>query len=95
MSAWAQTGVKCVCVAVVTDGPAVQEVCTITAICSEPRGLFLYLEGYDAWRPMPDGSQTRRSWHVSAFRPVITKSQEQDVGLFVHHLESTPVGEDA
>jgi hypothetical protein len=33
--------------------------------------------------------------HVDGFRPLITKSQEQDVGLFVHHLESTPVGEDA
>jgi hypothetical protein len=80
----------------VTGGPAQREECTITSIdSSDPRGVYLYLQGYDEWRLQPDGSQKLWSWHVSAFRPLITGSQEQDVGLFTHHLESTPVGEDA
>lgn len=94
MSAWAKPGVKCVCVADETRRlndkglPPFRkgEVLTISDVAEWPGfGLMLYF--------VERGPE--QCGHIAGFRPVISKSQEQDVGLFVHHLESAPVGEDA
>lgn len=95
MSAWAKPGVKCVCVLGVKNGPALREVCTISAVEASKGKLWLYLEGYDAWRHFEDGRRERHSWCSTAFRPIVSRTEDQDISLFVHHLESTPVGEDA
>ena len=96
MSAWAKPGVKCVCI---HDGwwvafgpersgalPEVNGTYTIDSVVTGPDG--------DTYLVLAEFSPRDRFW-VERFRPLIAKSQDQDVGLFVHHLESAPVGEDA
>lgn len=100
MSAWAKPGVKCVCVGGgrkpgwperINDlgyrgKPKIGDICVVTGTSwVEPYGLFLKLEGYPR----------NQSFLAAAFRPLITKTQEQDVALFRHILDGLPVGEDA
>ena len=40
--------------------------------------------------PDPGGNL---GWGIEAFRPLITRTQEQDVALFRHLLDGLPVGE--
>lgn len=54
-----------------------------TGLGSETENPVIALRGFDGW------------YQVSNFRPLITKSQEQDVGLFVHHLDDVRVTERA
>lgn len=91
MSSWAKPGVKCVCVKeahVLVDGGYAPfrkgDILTISAsMVWHPYGLVLrFVEREDD------------HWgHVDGFRPIVNKTQEQDIALFTHHLEG--VGEDA
>lgn len=95
MSAWAKPGVKCVCIkggqlnsrgmTLVGSMPQVQNVYTITEVryCSRC-GVLLVLAEF------PDVGNGN-GWEATHFRPLITKTQEQDVGLFVHHLDRLEV----
>lgn len=86
MTSWAKPGVKCVCV--VRGGqwygnltlnepmerlPAFGEILTITSVAVTPGGVGLRFEEY------PDA---RLACHVDHFRPLVTRTQEQDVELF-------------
>lgn len=106
MSAWARPGVKCVCVATSHAAldlgfaaPIVGRVYTIREVLDGPRfsdgvidhGVRL-VEIVNP--PARFGTTTTEpAWVVAKFRPIITKTQEQDVAMFMQNL--TKVGEDA
>jgi len=93
VSAWARPGVKCVCVKnsvrTVNDlglPPFVKgQVFTITKVEESPiYGTLLYF----VERP--------RQWgHINGFRPLVTRTEQQDVALFHHLLTGKPVEVDA
>ncbi|MHA6731773.1 hypothetical protein [Devosia sp. A369] len=94
MSAWAKPGVKCVCIesndpnTIVPKHmwPMVNEVYTVHELWIDEAGdPFPVLEELD-----PNLVCT-----PDFFRPLITKTQEQDVALFRHILDGIPVEEDA
>lgn len=93
MSAWAKPGVKVVCIAdaigsVKSMGfPLFKkgQIFTIAFVDECSYGKFL---GFVEEHPLHTG-------HINGFRPLITKTQEQDLALFVHHLDGLPVGADA
>ena len=85
MSSWAKAGVKCVFIyeggghgTIVNDRgframPVCRQVYEISGVHQEePYGLFLSLVGF------PD----QQFFHISAFRPLVPRTQEQDVALF-------------
>lgn len=102
MSSWARPGVKCVCVdnlhrTRARENPVlvvgrVYEVTKVVSITGntvgpyrhERKGLVLagVLNPYD----VKDGA-----FALSRFRPLVTKTQEQDVAIFRHHLSDEPI----
>lgn len=91
---WAKPGVKCVCVnndGWYRDGTPFESdvrlngVYTIVEVITDSRGHV----GISLW-----GQPLGEYYNVTQFRPLITKSQEQDVALFRHHLDGLPVGAD-
>lgn len=85
MSIWAMPGVKCVCI---HEGPLPEsqplepgfwtpvrgEIYTISRIEHHPRGLGLVL------KECPTGET--QCFSVRRFRPLITRTQEQDMKIF-------------
>lgn len=90
---WAVPGAKCVCVdgAIPVDKryrsivqwiiglfarvPAKGEICLIRDVVREGGSLWLDLDGYEGWL-----------FEVQHFRPLITKTQEQDVQMILSLL---------
>jgi len=94
MSAWAKPGVKCVCVDgewqslstfCDTSGPKKDEVCTITAVRNHRGGVWVCIAGY----PQSE------LFDLPSFRPLVSRTQEQDLSIFLPLLTDLPVGEDA
>lgn len=108
MSAWAKPGVKCVCIRDDWKGfevyermgihvpsrlPMINEVLTINEVMDDLShvpgrvtsniGLTFVELGHD-W-----------GFALDCFRPLITKSQEDDVALFRSLLDALPIGESA
>lgn len=90
MSSWAKPGVKCVCVEPV-------EALVKGSVYTIERLLWA-----DAWGEMgvvilgyrsPDNKQG--GYRLSRFRPLITRTQSQDVELFRSLLTALPVGVEA
>ena len=109
MSAWAKPGVKCVCIdgrilpgRILTTPidltvPKKGQTYTIRWV-----GIFTWPDGASgvgvhleelARVPAPDGKVY--PFGLYRFRPLITKSQEDDVALFRSLLDALPVGESA
>lgn len=95
MSGWAKPGVKCVCIVgahgcwlgLDNKGPTVRPiqdgVYTITEIDRIAGRTYLTFAECD-------GSDC---FHIEAFRPLVMSTLDQDVALFIHHLDC--VGEPA
>ena len=92
MSTWAKPGVKCVCVKrgtwMIDDGssrpgPMFGEICTIHAV--ETSGTSIILEGY----------RTNIGYDITRFRPLVTRTQEQDLEQFIPLLSTKPHEVDA
>jgi hypothetical protein len=100
MSAWAKPGVKRVCVDasyIRGDMPlrvgGVYEIVRVGRPCGDGRGRYrrpqLVVALAETANPFsPDGS-----FAVERFRPLVTKTQEQDVALFRHLLAPKNVEE--
>jgi hypothetical protein len=96
MTSWAALGVKCVCIhdawqvrsGLVRAGglPRVDCVYAITDTAIGPDGeMYLQLAEFDVFK-----------WFwVERFRPLVTRTQDQDVELFRSLLTDLPVGVDA
>lgn len=90
---WAKPGVKCVCVD--ADSPPRSGIWlgdrlvagatyTIVAVTSSPLGL-VGVTLLEADTPNPCG------YWLARFRPLVTKTQEQDVAKFRHLLTPSPI----
>jgi len=87
MSAWAKPGVKCVCV---DDSPSIYGACdlevgriyVITARMETPFGVGINVAG---------ARSKALGFHLWRFRPLVTKTQEQDVAQFRHLLTPSPI----
>lgn len=108
MSAWAKPGVKCVCVGRpkstdfrgIIRVPDVYETLTI-------RDVFIGVlsDGTEAvtlrfseiQNPVVDTTHgmVERGYWAAHFRPLVTRTQEQDLALFTPILDSLPIREDA
>lgn len=95
MSAWAKPGVKCVCIAHgwpehemeeggVTRAPMPNEVLTVTEVIRN--GYLRFAE-----IPVVQAAGCELAWDVTAFRPLITRTQEEDLALFRDLLTDAPV----
>lgn len=96
MAHWAKPGVKCVCIdggSPNSDGarllgrwPITGQVYTVDGFSiDEYYGVVLL-----HLAEIPCAEQVRgvlRGWNAARFRPLITRTQEQDVSLFAHLLE--------
>lgn len=103
MSAWAKPGVKCVCVDDEPragtewrgDRPTVGAIYTIRSIFCGPAGglsaSFFELERSNSSKADYPGQLV--GYYLDRFRPIVTKTQEQDVAKFRHLL--TPNSVDA
>lgn len=95
-AAWAKPGVKCVCIdggsprsrgfALYGNYPVTDGVYTIDDVFPDVTGTGKVLLSLREF-PTDNGN----GWNLARFRPLITKTQEQDVGLFVHHLDRLEV----
>jgi hypothetical protein len=90
MSAWAKVGVKCVCIDFTPvficarphpADPVAGGVYTVTGIWHDEDGTFLQLAECDG----------DSGYEVSDFRPLVTRTQEDDVALFRDLLVSNEV----
>jgi len=101
MSSWARPGLKCVCIGdrwdrLLLDAfdvhrvPMMNEVLTVVAVTSENGKVGLQFDEI----PTPP-SNPRLAWLVSMFKPLITRTQEDDVALFRDLLTDAPVEVDA
>lgn len=92
---WAKPGVKCVCVDAKPNRlsdpvflmkwlPLEGEVYTIKDVVLHPRSVAVTLE---------ECSDDRLYCAIWRFRPVVSRSQEQDVALFTHLLDGLPIRE--
>ena len=111
MSAWAKPGVKCVCVVqpklcfdVLGAGhplsdygikaPVSNQILTIREVTYRRSGVgLLFVEIDNSAVPTAGGEEI--SFAVEKYRPLITRTQEQDIALFRHLLDRLPIGEDA
>lgn len=100
MSAWVRVGAKCVCVdnsAHRTDGAALLikgAVYTIRAIedCG-PHGFGLLLVEVVNSPVRYVSGFSEPVYRIDRFRPLVTKTQEQDLALFSHLLDGVSVPE--
>ncbi len=108
MSAWAKPGVKCLFVGggldKASDFPLLQgkpEHGVVYTIRDTKMGTRGHCKGELVLRlcetsVRPNGEAWEDAWlAVSTFRPLVTRTQEQDVALFTHLLEGKPVEVDA
>ena len=102
MSAWARPGVKVVCVDarqslgpnVLVEG-AVYEIAAVftSRINSVRRGYGDHLLVTLVGEANPYSSSG--GWMAERFRPIVTRTQEDDVALLLRLLTDLPVGEEA
>lgn len=108
---WAKVGAKCVCVDDAIRPPPNRMVEFIGGLDGLTEGRIytireIYIDPYsdevqvclnEIWRPThPDENFGRESgYSIDRFRPLITRTQEQDVALFRHNLNSAPQGVEA
>lgn len=108
MSSWAKPGVKCVCIASperVEAGrrkrpwgnfPSSGGIYTIRGSVFGSNGQhFILLEEVQNPPRLSTVGVVEWGFPVSGFRPLITRTQQQDVELFRSLLTDLPVGEDA
>ena len=96
MSSWARPGVKCVSLVTFRDltmgetGPVEGGIYTIRDVVPEPDGIcgLRFEEISNSPRGYADG-RDECTFNVTRFRPLIT--QEQDLALFRHLLNPSPV----
>lgn len=96
MSSWARPGVECVCISAgwlrgqgispwkwialkYLGLPVVGGQYVITQAGADSRGVYVKIKGWDVWI------------HAENFRPLVKRSQEQDVAMFRHLLKKQPV----
>jgi hypothetical protein len=102
MSSWARPGVKCVFVGVPSwakpdwrgiAAPSLHHVYTIRDVVLYEGSVLVRLA--EIVNPVIDldNGRAERCYPLICFRPLISKTQEQDVELFRHHLTGAPVGE--
>lgn len=90
MASWAKKGVECVCVArswwvhqtgekVPNAGPAYRETVVVMDVWVRPDDgrTVVRLKGHEGW------------FNVAGFRPMVRRTQEQDVALFASLLTET------
>lgn len=87
MNSWARRGARCVCIpgngrsadtadrSHKVDGPRKGDQVTVLSVEHEPHGVYLE---FAEWPCL--------TFRAAAFRPVVERSQEQDVAVFAHHL---------
>lgn len=104
MSSWAKPGVKCVCIRAFNypsnryQLPVKGQVYTVRNV--EPgEGVYAHAGPFirlvELTNPPHHSDGVEPSFQASFFRPLITKTQEDDVAMFRHHLAGTPAGVDA
>lgn len=94
LPAWAFRGARVVCIKACDDGPALRERCVISEVIDDARGPFApyaYIEGYDGWIAVSESKRKRTGYSVWHFRPLVTRSQEQDMAIFRPILDQVPV----
>lgn len=98
MSAWAKPGVKCVCVD--ADGSetlvhggvyTVRSTCVAGPLWADAGSVGLRL--YEIILPVDRLDGIEPGYRVSRFRPLVTRTQEQDLELFLPHLTDLRVRE--
>lgn len=91
MSSWAKVGAKCVCIDSAprntSEGfptwiPVEGEVYTILDIYHRADGKSGLI--------LVEQTDHRRFYEVSRFRPIVTRTQEQDVEMFVRLVDRVP-----
>lgn len=105
MSSWAKVGAKCVCV---DDGPphhSLPEGFSWGVGVAVRAGKVYEIRSVQTHRLLsvktiklagvPDRSGIDDGYDLSRFRPLITKTQEQDVSMFKSLLNKTPINETA
>lgn len=99
MTSWVRPGAKVVCAEGTFhnssgDLPVVGQVYTISWVGTwewfNATGVGVHLKEVNR---TPDVNGVVNPFGLRRFRPLVTKSQDQDIALFTHHLEG--VGEDA
>lgn len=105
MSAWAKPGVKCVCLVggSLIPGhppkhgyPDAGAVYTVSSFVHEDRwGRGKFIRIAELPNPWKLDQTYDAGWSVSRFRPLVTRTQEQDVELFRSLLTDLPVEVDA
>lgn len=107
MSAWAKVGAKCVCVAngfasaCKINEPEIGATYTIRTVekYGDKIGVRLVEVSNPATLWFDRHGRSKNDWEpcflIEWFRPLITKTQEQDAELFRSLLTDLPVGEDA
>lgn len=100
MAHWAKPGVKCVCIAGFGDWrftagmpralPVKRKTYTVDQIGNHPNGPHISLVEVDSWN---DRTNHQYYFSAEAFRPLVIRSQEQDMAIFRPIL--TTIGEDA
>lgn len=101
MSAWAKRGAKCVCIRTPWSwkscDPTLPLFTRIRAVyfMRKPKLNGVYrVSALDGERLQLDGFEGQ--WFKTRnFRPLVTRSQEQDLAIFRPLLDRLPVGEDA
>lgn len=99
MSAWARPGVKCVCIGNWTDGwrsdegqielPMTRQVYTVREV--HPDGDAIRLVEIVNPPLRYAGDNVTEVWFMTCrFRPLVSKTQEQDIALFTPLLDSQP-----
>lgn len=97
MSAWAKPGVKCVCVDAVMQGPSPLERGAVYELASIIPAQPAFIGRYRApaanvrLKGVSNPYNSTGTFAVERFRPLITRTQEQDVAAFHHHLAGAPV----
>jgi len=89
MSAWAKPGVKCVCV---NDRASRFGTCSLVKgnIYTITKVLSPDLHG-STGVIVAEAESKARGFHLHRFRPLVTKTQDEDIALFRHHLDQAGV----
>lgn len=89
MASWAKVGAKCVCVEPGDwdningddlSGPSLGEICTIISVSADDVDIWVTLAEYSR----------NDEFRSEAFRPIVTKTQEQDIEMFLRIANDTP-----
>ncbi len=98
MTSWAKPGVKCVCILNAIPGGYGDEKLPVKGVTYTVRAV--HVDGDASWlqeirnprRHYADGEEV--CFLTEGFRPLITKSQDEDVALFRRLLADAPLSEE-